>query len=89
MKNWNYKVVKMSRGCDGQWFAHRAAAAFETFAEACDYARDFHAEQQADLGVTDGHKYCVLARKNGGEQKMFRLATPAEYYANEIALAGA
>ena len=79
--NWTHKVVKMSRGSNGEWFAHRAAATFADFGSACDYARKFHAEQQAILGASDGHKFCVVARRSGGEQKTYRLATPAAQYA--------
>lgn len=77
MKNWNYKVVKMSRGGNGEWFSHPTAATFEQIEDAKEYARKFHAEQQASLGVNDGHKYCVLPRRKSGESAVYRLSVPA------------
>jgi hypothetical protein len=86
MKKWTHKVVKMSRGGQGEWFAHKAAKTFTSLDAACEYARSFHAEQQAALGVSDGHKYCVVARsKKDPRQKVFRLNTPASFYATELA----
>ena len=82
MTNWTHKVVKMSRGMNGEWFAHRAAATFTDFDSACQYARLFHREQQAVLGVNDGHKYCVVARSHkDGRQMTYRLSVPADHYA--------
>jgi len=67
MKTWNFKVVKKSRGGQGEWFSHSAAATFVTFAEAKEYARKFALEQLAALGTSDSHRYCVVPRKSGGE----------------------
>ena len=78
---WKYKVVKYSRGGDGKWFAHRAAATFVHFDEARDYARKFHAEQQATLGMNDGHMYCVVPRRKDGA----RVAYPLRWSIQRVA----
>ena len=77
-KLWNYKVVKYSRGMNGEWFAHKTAATFELFAEAKAYAKAFHADQQATLGASDGHKYCVVPRRNDGDCATYRLCWSTE-----------
>lgn len=81
--NWTHRVVKMSRGSNGEFFAHPGKA-FDSFDAACDYARRFHAEQQASLGMSGGHKYCVLPRRADGESKTFHLYVPAADYAAEL-----
>lgn len=79
---WTHKVVKMSRGMQGEWFAHPTAGTFGSFEAACEYAREFHADQQAVLGVSDAHKYCVVARgRRDPRQMVYRLSVPADHYA--------
>ena len=56
MRNWTHKVVKMSRGEAGKWFAHRAAMT-GTLAECDVYARNFAAQQ-----TTGGHRITVQTR---------------------------
>ncbi len=57
--NWNYKVVKMQRGTQGQWFAYPAAATFEDEATAVAYAERFAAEQARIPGT----RILVVTRK--------------------------
>lgn len=61
MLNWTHKVVKRSRGANGEWFRHRAAATFLTREEAETYAASFRDEQRA-TGVA-GHEYDVVSRR--------------------------
>lgn len=58
MKKWNYKVVKSQRGMDGKWFRYPAAATFEHFSDAEQYATEFAASQ---AGVS-GTRINVLTR---------------------------
>ena len=48
---WTHKVVKVQRGTDGKWFAHRAAATFASEPEARQYAEAFSIEQAQIAGT--------------------------------------
>lgn len=60
---WTHKVVKMARGGDSKWFAHRTAGTFPSEAEAVAYAESFAAEQR-ESGVS-GTRIVVIVRKGG------------------------
>ena len=60
-RNWQFRVVKSQRGCDGKWFALPGGATFESRDAACKYAASFAAEQRA-AGVA-GTRINVLSRK--------------------------
>ena len=62
MKKWTHKVVKLQRGMNGQWFAHRAAMT-GTETEARIYAEKF-ATEQTNAGVTGTR---IVVRTKGGK----------------------
>lgn len=62
---WTHKVVKMSRGVDGKWFAFRAAGTFADAESAIGYAREFASEQRV-AGVS-GTRIAVVSRKGARE----------------------
>lgn len=64
---WAFKVVKAQRGMQGQWFRYRAAATFETQAEAEKYAREFAEDQRGVAGT----RILVVARKGGATVAAF------------------
>ena len=72
-RTWTHKVVKKSRGMQGEWFSHRAALT-GTLAECERYAEQFRDEQVAVLGRTDGHRIVVVARKGNAVAKTYRYA---------------
>lgn len=53
---WTHKVVKKSRGMQGEWFAHRAAMTGD-LAECIDGAKKLAGSQ-----LTGGHRIVVLTR---------------------------
>ncbi len=68
---WTHKVVKMQRGGDSKWFAHKTAGTFASFDEAMVYAESFAAEQRA-AGVTTT-RVTVIARKGGATVANFNV----------------
>ena len=60
--SWKFKVVKMMRGMQGQWFAFPTAATFPTEGEAREYAEQFAADQR-EAGIRTA-RYTVRTRGN-------------------------
>jgi hypothetical protein len=77
MKTWTHKVVKQSRGGDGQWFDYPAA--YTGTIEQCEqYAEAFLADQLAptplgnSLRGSQGHRITIQRRGSRAIEKVYR-----------------